>query len=364
VAVDVSIVTSGHDVADARLHRVCAALQRGGLRVEVLALGDPAGAPPGVEVTTRARGAVLSRPATALRYAAAARGTVLLALDPDSLLACLLVGRLRGRRVVADVHEDYAALLRDRAWARGWQGRAAGTVARAATAAARRADLVVVADEHVPPTDARARLVVRNLPDLHMLPEPSGREARPRALYVGDVRGSRGLWAMLEAVERSPEWELDLVGPVAPADEHRLAEELAARGLEERVRLHGRLAPRAAWRLAEGAWCGLALLEDTPAFREALPSKLYEYLGCGLAVVVSDLPRQAALISEVGGGAVVPAGPDAGAAAAEVLSRWLEHPAELDLARSAARDWRATQLDDDPYAVLSSRVAALTRTRR
>ncbi|HEU5143725.1 MAG TPA: glycosyltransferase [Dermatophilaceae bacterium] len=362
MAVDVSIVTSGHDVADARLHRVCAALQRGGLRVEVLALGDPAGAPPGAEVTTRPRGSVLARPVTALRYAARARGSVLLALDPDSLLACLLVGRLRGRRVVADVHEDYAALLRDRAWARGWRGRAAEVVAHTATAAARRADLVVVADDHVPPSDASARLVVRNLPDLHMLPEPSGRATRPRALYVGDVRASRGLWAMLEAVERSPAWELDLVGPVAPADERRLAEELARRGLGDRVRLHGRQAPRAAWRLAEGAWCGLALLEDTPAFRDALPSKLYEYLGCGLPVVVSDLPRQAALVSEARGGAVVPAGPGAGPAAAEVLSHWLEDPAELDRARSAARDWRATQLHDDPYAVLSGRVAALARS--
>lgn len=363
MAVDVSIVTSGHDIADARLHRVCAALQRGGLRVEVLALGDPAGAPPRAEVTTRSRGSVASRPILALRYAARARGAVLLALDPDSLLACLLVGRLRGRRVVADVHEDYAALLRDRAWARGWRGRAAAMVARAATAAAGRADLVVVADEHVPPHDAPARLVLRNLPDLRMLPEPSGRGARPRALYVGDVRASRGLWAMLEAVEGAPEWELDLVGPVAPGDEGRLADELAARGLGQRVRLHGRQAPRTAWQLAEGAWCGLALLEDTPAFRDALPSKLYEYLGCGLAVVVSDLPRQAALVSEARAGAVVPTGAGAGPGAAQVLSRWLDDPDELDRARAAARDWRATQLDDDPYAVLSRRVAALTQPR-
>jgi glycosyltransferase involved in cell wall biosynthesis len=361
VAVDVSIVTSGHDVADARLHRVCAALQRGGLEVEVLGLGVPGAAPPGAEVTTSARGSVLSRPWTAMRYAGRARGEVLLALDPDSLLTCLVAGRLRGRRVVADVHEDYAALLRDRAWARGWRGRVAQAVALAATWVARRSDLVVVADEHVPPTTARDRLVVRNVPDLRMVPAPSPRDAQPRALYIGDVRGSRGLWAMLDALERAGDWELDVVGPVAPADARRLEDELAARRLADRVRLHGRLSPREAWRLAEGAWCGLALLEDTPAFREALPSKLYEYLGCGLAVIVTDLPRQAALVTEVGAGRVVPAGPDAGRAAGEVLGHWSGDPGELERARAAARAWRETKLADDPYAVLTERVAALLR---
>lgn len=359
MAIDVSIVTSGHDVADARLHRVAAALVRGGLTVEVLGLGDATGGPPDTQVTTRPRGSVLTRPAVALSHAVRARGRVLLAVDPDSLLTSLVVARLRGRRVVADVHEDYAALLRDRAWARGWRGRVAAGVAHAATATARRADLVVVADEHVPPTQAQGRLVVRNVPDLRMLPEPSERDPRPRAIYIGDVRASRGLWAMLDALEVAPDWELDVVGPVAPVDQARLAERLASRALQQRVRLHGRLAPREAWRLAEGAWCGLALLDDTPAFRDALPSKLYEYLGCGLAVVVSDLPRQSALVGEAAAGAVVPAGADAGRAAGEVLARWSAQPAELDRARAAARAWRATRLDDDPYAALTARVRSL-----
>lgn len=361
MAVDVSIVTSGHDVADARLHRVAAALVRGGLSVEVLGLGEAAGGPPETEVSTRPRGSVLSRPLAAMTYAARARGRVLIALDPDSLLTSLVVGRVRGRRVVADVHEDYAALLRDRAWARGWRGRVAAGVVHAATVTARRADLVVVADDHVPPTQAPGRLVVRNVPDLRMLPEPSERDLRPRALYIGDVRASRGLWAMLDALEVATGWELDVVGSVAAMDQARLPDELASRGLQDRVRVHGRLAPREAWRLAQGAWCGLALLEDTPAFRDALPSKLYEYLGTGLAVIVSDLPRQAALVTEARAGEVVPATPGAGRAAGQVLRRWVDQPAELDRARAAARAWRRIGLDDDPYAELADRITALAR---
>ncbi|NUP35368.1 MAG: glycosyl transferase, partial [Streptomycetaceae bacterium] len=51
-SVDISIVSSAHDVADARLHRTAAALLRAGMTVEVIGLGDPAGGPPGTRVVS------------------------------------------------------------------------------------------------------------------------------------------------------------------------------------------------------------------------------------------------------------------------------------------------------------------------
>src|SRR6478609_8301864 len=98
--VDVSIVTSGHDVADARIHRLVEALSDVGLRLEVLGLGDAAAAPPGARARVANRRTSVARAGVALRQAWRARGAVLLALDPDSLLAVLLVGRLRRRGVV------------------------------------------------------------------------------------------------------------------------------------------------------------------------------------------------------------------------------------------------------------------------
>lgn len=360
---DVSIVTSGHDVADARLHRIVAACRRAGLSLELLGLGDSSAAPDGIPVRTRARGPVVRRAGTAFELARAARGRVLFALDPDSTLTCLAIGRLRRRFVVADVHEDYLSLLRDRPWASGPVGLLASAVARFATWAAARADLTVVADEHVPPKRARLRMVVRNLPDLSMLPDPSPRERTPRALYVGDVRGSRGLRQMLDVLEQAGDWQLDVVGPVATSDQHEVQRRVKAAGLAGRVRFHGRMPPEQAWTFARGAWCGLVMLEDTPAFREAMPSKLFEYLACGLAVIVTDLPRQRELVVRLGAGRVVVNGPDAVPQAVEQLQRWAQKPAELDVCRRNAAAWAADNATSSDYDALAERLVALASAR-
>lgn len=361
---DVSIVTSGHDVADARLHRVVAACRRAGLSVEVLGLGDYAAAPDGVAVHTTARGSVVRRARIAVTFACAARGEVLLALDPDSTLTCLAVGRLRHRTVVADVHEDYLSLLRDRRWASGPVGWLAAGVARMATWAAARADLTVVADEHVPPVRAAQRMVVRNLPDLTMLPDPSLRGERPRALYVGDVRASRGLWRMLDVLEQAQDWDLDVVGPVAAADLDQVRARLTRSGLAGRVRFHGRMPPAQAWTFARGAWCGLAMLEDTPAFRDAVPSKLFEYLACGLGVLVTDLPRQRDLVERIGAGGVVGTGPEGVSQSVEQLRRWAASPAELDQCRANAARWAAEGAGNSDYDALAERLVRLSSGRR
>jgi len=358
--VDVSVVSSGHDVADARLHREVAALRRAGLTVEVLGLGAAAAGPEGARVRTWERGSMAARALRAVRLPFLARGRVLLTLDPDVVPAALVAAVLRRRRLVADVHEDYVALLADRAWVPRPLLRALRALADRCVGLAGRAALTVVADDHVPPgaTATRRRLVVRNLPDASMLPT-SRRVAyapMPRAVYIGDVRTSRGLRTMVEAVAAARAWHLDVVGPVAAADEPWLAERLARADVTGRVHLHGRMPPRAAWEIGGNASVGMLLMELTPAFRDAVPTKLYEYLACGLAVLSTPLPRVQALLEGSDAAAVVP---DAQAAAA-VLRGWSDDPRALHAARSAAAEWAARELrGPSPYDELAGAVARL-----
>ena len=336
-----------------------AGLLRAGLTVEVLGLGDPASAPPGVQVRTWSRGSMPARAVRALALPWRARGRVLLTLDPDVVPAALLATRLRRRRLVADVHEDYVALLVDRSWAgpmRGLFQRLAGWC----IAASGRADLTAVADDHVPPASAgcRSRLVVRNLPDPGLLPPLAVVPDVPplRAIYIGDVRTSRGLRAMIEAIGAAPGWQLDVVGPVAADDADWLHARLLAADVEGRVRMHGRMPPRQAWAVGAGASVGMLLAQDTPAFRDAVPTKLYEYLATGMAVLSTPLPRVVPFVRDERTGAVVE---DAAAAAAQ-LNAWAADPKALRTVRVNAATYAAAELREaSPWDALAARIAQL-----
>jgi glycosyltransferase involved in cell wall biosynthesis len=360
---DVSVLGSMHNTADARLHRYCAALTRAGLRVEVVARGSVGDAPPQTVFRQVPKRGIVGRGLAAMMLPARARGTVLVTLDPDLVPAARLLRRLSPRRRLAvDLQEDYLAVLNDRPWAHGAVGAVAKLWAQTSTALSRKADLTMVADHHVPPLEAKRRLVVRNLPDLSMLPPPAVPDARPRALYIGDVRESRGLFTMLRMIELAPDWELDIVGPVAAQDQDRLAEWQRTSPAASRVRLHGRMPPAQAWKLAPGAWVGVSLLASTPAFEDAMPSKIFEYFACGLPVLSSPIRRAAELVREAGGGTVV-ANPEEAAAA---LNSWSapDH-GTYNACQEGARAWARRELAEaNPHDVFASIVAELVASAR
>jgi glycosyltransferase involved in cell wall biosynthesis len=360
LAPDVGIITTGHDVADARLHKITAALQQRGLHVELWGLGDPAGGPAGADVHARNRGSLGRRLAQTAVLPWRTKAKVVMTVDPDMIPITRLVARLRRRKMVVDVHEDYARLLADRAWARGLVGLPARLMVLASSKLAAGADLTVVADSYLAPYQAKKRLVVTNLPVRAFLAPssqsvPSG---EPRAVYVGDLRESRGLFDMVEAIAAAPGWSLDLVGPVAPADRDRLERRIERADLAGRVRLYGRQPPAAAWKIAEGAWASMALLQETPAFVEAMPSKIYEYLASGLPVISTRLPRQTRIIEESGGGVLI----DNVAEAAETLRRWSDDPGELEKLRDRALQWAMDNLPTiTPYDELADAIQDLLR---
>jgi glycosyltransferase involved in cell wall biosynthesis len=102
------------------------------------------------------------------------------------------------------------------------------------------------------------------------------------------------------------------------------------------------------------------MLDDTPAFRDAVPSKLYEYLAAGLAVVTTPLPRAAEIVRLSGGGVVVA---DAAALSAR-LRGWAARPEELEPVRAAAVRWaREAFAGTSAYEELARRLRELSVRR-
>lgn len=357
----VHVVSSAHHVADARLSRIADALERQGATVTVCAVGEPQkarGFSPSWSAHVSPRGRMANRLGRAMRSGLGPPADVLVVLDLDLVLPALVWRRRTGGAVVADVHEDYRAVLRDRAWSRGPLRLLLEALVRAAIWGAARADLTVVADDHVPPLHARNRLVVRNLPAAGEIPPAGQWTWPPRAVYVGDIRRSRGLHAMVGAVLAVPPWELDLIGPVATADRRWLDGRVASAG--GRIRRHGRLPLEQAWQAVEGAAAGLLLLDPTPAFSAAVPTKLYEYLLAGLAIIATPLPRVEEIIRRAGAGAIA-SDPHTVQA---TLRRWLHDSEELDRCRSDARGWASRHLPtESPFDHLAVRVTTLAGPR-
>ena len=358
---DISIISPGASLADARLHRIVNALIRDGKSVEIFAIGDPLDAPKGatIRIVNQNKGFIW-RMHRAFYSPWRSSGRILYTLAPEAQLFTWAVALLKRRIYCADVYEDYLSLLKDRKWAKrlfGLPGAIASLLARSGTAFAARSAMVTVADVQVPPFIAKQRILLRNLPDVTHLTQSGPLSTQPRALYIGDVRESRGLHTMLQAAALAPDWSFDIVGPISENDAAwihlwSIQNEEAA----SRVTFHGRLAPEKSWQLARCAWVGLSLLEPTPAFIAAIPSKIYEYMSVGLATITTPLPRCADLIQQSHSGAIA----DGPASVAAILEGWQRNPAAIERARANGVSWARQNLDaEGEYRALTQAIDRL-----
>ena len=363
---DVSILATGRDVSNARLQRVMASCVSAGLKVELFSTGNKCDIPAGVVFHTVPKGSLAMRVTNALLTPWRARGRVLFTPDPEGAIAIWLSTIIYRRPWVVDVREDYRLLIEDRAWAKGLQKLVAILLAKLALSASARADVTVVVDDWVRPLQAKRRLVVRNAPDIRFLPEISNAELSPRALYIGDVRGSRGLWSMLRTMELAPDWHLDVVGTISKRDISRVLSWKEKSSASSRVKFHGTLKPQDSWKLASGAWVGLSLLENTPAFQRAWPTKIGEYLACGIPVVTTDLPRPTEVIIETRAGATVDYGSTELTAGqtAGILNSWAENPDKYAEVRGRAEEQVGKWRSGASYDLIAQAIAGLAEVKR
>ncbi len=122
------------------------------------------------------------------------------------------------------------------------------------------------------------------------------RPSRDRWVVLGRVVPHKGLDDLFAAIrhQRDPVPELDVIGPVAPAERARV--ERAARGLPTRVRLWGtRPAEFVRERLATASWSVF------PSRYEGFGLAALEAMGAGVPALVADVPALRDAVSRGGG---------------------------------------------------------------
>jgi glycosyltransferase involved in cell wall biosynthesis len=331
----VAHLTSVHVPSDTRIcYRECATLAEAGYDVVLIAPGEPPALPPGVRFVgvpaPRNRFERMIRTVLSVYVAARhERADVYHFHDPELMGVGLLL-RASGARVVFDVHEDIPQDLADKVWI--------PVPLRPPVSAA--SALVLRALQHwysavVTATPAIARrfrhsrtVVVCNYPRIEELPAggESDFASRPRAaVYLGEITELRCIDEMLAALDTSafaPDMRLLLAGRFEDA---ALERRIKGHRAWSRVEYLG-FCPRS--KVADvlaSARAGMLLFRRAANHDEALPTKLFEYLGAGLPVIISDTLRCSDLVRQNDCGIVVnPSDPQAVARAMAFL---IENPA-------------------------------------
>ena len=217
--------------------------------------------------------------------------------DPE-LLPLGLVCRTLGMRVIFDMHELVARQLEDKTYMGGtairWAGRFYRWMERRAM---QRFDGIVLAEdgyvpyieEHYPAHRAKAH-VVRNYPLLGKaadVPAAPRTHDGPLVVYTGGLTRIRGIAPLIQAVGQVENARLLLAGPWE--SEAYRAECL---GLPEAGRVDdlGFLSLEDVFATLKSADVGVAMIAPLPNYLTSRPVKVYEYMSCGIATVISDFP--------------------------------------------------------------------------
>ncbi len=223
---------------------------------------------------------------------------ILHACDFDTVLPALFM-RLWGKRVVYDIFDFYAEMLRN---VPKWVQRVIRLVDLKAIGLA---DAVILADEarveQIRGSRPKRLEFIYNAPSVHN-PYPDPPDPPPlRIAYVGLLQKERGLLEVIRVLGRHPEWELHLAG--FGGDEAEIL--AAAEGLPN-LRFYGRVPYEKALELSAQAHVLFATYDPRiPNHRYSSPNKLFEAMALGKPIVVAEGTSVDRMVSRYGLGFVV-----------------------------------------------------------
>lgn len=305
-------ITTVHDFRDSRIFsKYCCSLASADHEVFLLAVGPDDHRRENVQIygIARSRGPRLWR---ALIHVIRAT-TIASKLDVDiyhfhdpELIAAGLYLRMRGHKVIYDVHEDLPEDIRLKDWIPGFLRSALSKIALLIeNFTARRLSAITTSTPYIRDRFAKLNpntIDIRNYPIRENFVEAQPVPSKENAVcYVGNISRQRGIIEMLDIVQQTHA-EFYLAGKF-------WSEELFAEARNhpawERTHYLGWLSPSEVRQTICRCRVGLVLLHPTATFLTSLPIKMFEYMAAGLPVLASDFPLWKSIISDADCGEVI-----------------------------------------------------------
>lgn len=285
--------------------------------------------------------------------------------DPELIPIALLL-KMRGHKVVYDVHEDFPRALlspgrdylpRQIRWIVSWLlEKLENFSVRCFTACIAATPAIAARFSKIQPKT----FLICNFPILDELFVPTCNDWKERhcaVTYVGGIALTRGLRQMVEAMGHLPETlgaRLKLAGSFSPPQCRAEVTQMVGWKYVDELTFLGR---QDLAQLLSKVQAGLVLFHPEPNHTEAQPNKLFEYMSAGIPVIASNFPLWRGLINRERCGLLVdPLDPDAIAKAIEYL---LTHPNEAEAMGKRGRAAVARQYN---WSVESQKLLTLYKT--
>lgn len=311
-------MTSVHPVFDVRIyHKECRSLARAGYDVTLIApysgsYREHDGIKLHAVTPPRARRERLTRTVPEVYRAAVKEDADIYHFHDPELMPVAVLLKLRGKKVIYDVHEDYSSNMRKEWIPKVLQGPASLAVGVSESAMGEVCDRIVAATPKIA-SKFRPKItsLVQNFPwtdEFNILRGVRYSERERMVAYIGylaDVRGLKEMAQAIRLVNRDVAARLVLAGKMVGG-----AQAGSFLGNDE-VQLLGPIERAEILELLSRARIGIVVYHPTANYFYGQPTKLLEYMAAGLPLVASDFPFYRQVIERAGCGILVdPLQPD------------------------------------------------------
>jgi glycosyltransferase involved in cell wall biosynthesis len=222
--------------------------------------------------------------------------------DPELLpIGCIL--SLLGKKVIYDAHEHLSKDILDKPWisssfVRKLVSAFSGFIEQMSV---RFFSGVIGATSHIAEQfDSLKTVAIRNFPMFNYIaqvPKPVvPNDGIRRIVYTGGLTRIRGIVQMVTAMDLAPaNTKLILAGQW---EDSALENECMIKAGWRKCSYMGQVPQREAYSLMKGADIGILTFLPAANHYEAMPNKAFEYMACGLPMIISDFPYWRELFTE------------------------------------------------------------------